>query len=256
MGTALVGRRTVVHELLDHTTCSAVENRKRQRFPQRTSPFCSSKESIGGQVCSKQADALGSLWPEVGNAAARRRLRLANIHIKSHPRGNNTCLDGISNTNRPMLPVRHKFAHSNPLGQPKQCAGISHFFKIVMSKLDFHPGVCHQNRAHVNQHSISTSRRERLSCVIRIKKRRYQQLSKLCRYSTTVAQRPGDDFAGQSCRTEHEIFHHVWIDSISSALASAMVTFRPSSGFTCLREGSFTLTALALNCSNNGISPV
>src|SRR3954469_2636930 len=34
MGTDLVGRRTVIHELLDHTTCSAVENRKRQRFPQ------------------------------------------------------------------------------------------------------------------------------------------------------------------------------------------------------------------------------
>jgi hypothetical protein len=82
MGTALVGRRTVVHELLDHTTCSAVENRKRQRFPQRTSPFCSSKESIGGQVCSKQADALGSLWPEVGNAAAQPRLRLAKPILK------------------------------------------------------------------------------------------------------------------------------------------------------------------------------
>jgi len=25
---------------------------------------------------------------------------------------------------------------------------ISHFSKIVMGKLDFHPGVCHQNRAH------------------------------------------------------------------------------------------------------------
>ena len=104
---AFVGRRTVIHELLDHTTCSAIENRKRQRFPQRTSPFCSSKESTGGQVCSKRADALGSLWPDVGNAATRRRLRLAKIHIKSHPRGNNTCLDGILYTNRPMLPVRH-----------------------------------------------------------------------------------------------------------------------------------------------------
>src|SRR3954471_16500585 len=46
MGTALVGRRTVIHELLDHTTCSAVENRKRQRFPQRTSPFAAARKAL------------------------------------------------------------------------------------------------------------------------------------------------------------------------------------------------------------------